>query len=454
MAGATLSSMSNALKINYYGAIIDRLNNATPYYSALKKESEQVTASGVGLKATFPVLTRNNQGIGLRAEAAALPSARQTTTIQLEVPLKYMYGQIKFTGQAMAASAVNATRFAEVVDLEIKSMTTSMKNEIALQVITPAQGYLGIANGAGGGSDATVTVDGPGTIWLRRGMPIQTNAMTTSAGISTISAKGSDTDISHGLTEATAHQVGTIAKDKLSFELEDYTGSAITTEKWSTNRYIFRYGEVAAGTTNYGMHGLLSLIDSYADDSTSSWFALNHALITIQNQSRDTYKILDANIIHSSNSVSALSEDLIQELLDQVSEASGEESHKGQMMIMDYAVRRTFINLLQADRRYSPETKKLEGGWDVATYSAGNDKIPMLVDRICPANSILFPNTRFLKMFRFKDFDWMNKDGSMFERHSDSSGRYDAWTATMFIYEEQGCTSFQDQGALRDVATL
>jgi len=452
--GADLTSIENALKENYFGAIVDRLNNVNAYYMQLEKNSEKVQASGKGLKAIFAMRTRDNQGLGTRAENAALPTARQTSTIQLEVPLKYVYGEIRFTGPAVAASAKNETRFAEVVDDEVNSMTKSMKNEIGMQVLSPSIGFMCQANGAGGGADATVTVDNPGTIWLKKGMPIESRAYSVATGVGTLSASDAN-DISNGLTEATAHQVGTI-NSSTSFELETYAGVAKTDETWNTNRYIFRYGSGTAGTSPTQVHGLLTLIDSYAlsNASTSSYFGLDLALITIQNQSRATYTELDANIIHNNEADQPFSEDLIQQALDTVATATGEESHSGQMMLMDYACRRTFINYLQADRSFSPQTLNLKGGYSVIGYQAGNDWIPIVAERLMPNGIILIPNLRFIKIFRFQDFDWMDKQGSMFQPAFDSSGKYDAYTAMGFVYFEQGCTSFQDQVAIRDVGTL
>lgn len=44
------------------------------------------------------------------------------------------------------------------------------------------------------------------------------------------------------------------------------------------------------------------------------------------------------------------------------------------------------------------------------------------------------------------------KMGSMWEKASDASGRYDAYLADMYYYCEQGCKSFRDQVAIRDIA--
>jgi len=452
MAGATVSTLEAVLKNHYKGPIVDRLNNINPYWSQLKKTSEFVKAHGRSLTAYFPIKNRDNQGIGTRSEGAALPTARQTQTVELQVPLKYVYGEMKFSGPSIAASSMDETRFAEVVDFETDSIATGIENELATQVVTSGQGWLGLTNGAeSGGTDDTVNVDGPGTTWLREGMPIETRAFTTTTGVGTIASIDSS-DISFGLTESTAHQVGAINETtETSFELEDYLGASSTGEKWADDRYIFRYGSAVDGTTPSQIHGLTTLIDNYATLSTSSYFGLGHGLITIQGQSRATYTRLDCTLLHNSNSNRALTEDLVQTGLDRVEKRTGQKSHADQMLLCNHEVRRSFISLIQADRQYV-QPLMLKGGWKVVGYQAGNDWVPIVVDRLIPDNVMMVPNLKYMCIHRFQEPDFMDKDGSMFLRHRDSSGNYDAYTAMMFVYMEQGCKSFSDQLVIRDVA--
>ena len=451
--GATLSSLESALKIDYKGPITDRLNNATLYFAQLEKTSEYIEVSGQGLKAVFPIVTGANESAGWRAENAALGTAGQVTSLQLESALKHLYASIRITGQTLKASAKSATRFAEVVHMEIDSVTKGMRTEIGIQLISPAAGWLCQANGAGAGSDATVTVDNPDTRWLRKNAKVISHAYTVSAGVGTITAAASDTDISHGLTEPTSHAINTIASNKLSFELKDYNGDEITSEKWSTNRYLFRYGTSIAGTGTCSMLGLFDILDDYAEQSNSSWFDLQNCLLTIQGKSRSTYSSsLTAKISDNDGTKRPLTEDVLQEGLDLVLDETGDEDHTGQMFLVDLAMRRRYMRMIRAQGNFAPNYLKLEGGQKVVSYHAGNVQIPIIADRFCMANSILVPNVNYINIHRAGDFDWINKMGSMWNQARDASGEYDAYSATMFYYCEQGCKSFNDQLAIRDIS--
>ena len=120
------------------------------------------------------------------------------------------------------------------------------------------------------------------------------------------------------------------------------------------------------------------------------------------------------------------------------------------LFISNYGVRKMFFDLISPDRRYT-KPLQLTGGWEALGYQSGNEHVPFIVDRHCPPNTILLLDRRFLNIYRASNFDWMDMDGSMFQRKIDSSGRYDSYEAMMYCYMNLGCTSFKNQGALRDL---
>lgn len=438
VTGQTLSLFAGALKRDYHGPIIDALNNMSPLYRLLSKNEEDV--SGDTLTAYVPIKTRRNQGMGARAEGGVLPSARYTKTVQLAIPLMYSYGAIEFTGQTIKASQKSKTAFAKVTDLEIKSMVEGMKIDTNRQLFTSKYGYLCQTNGTHPGT-AVVTVDHPGTQMLEEGMPIITDASVDGS-----TGEAANEDIGEGLTEATAYQVGGITSTT-TFNLEDSSGNAVTGENWHTDHYMFRYG-----AANYEMNGLMDIVDDYSLQATSSWYGLQQGLQTIHGQSRSTYPILESVIAHGSNTNRDISEAIIQDHLDTIEKASGKQSdHKSLMMVTTYGVRKMYIDLLQGDRRYV-QPLELVGGWKAIAYQAGNDQIPIIVDRHCIPNTIFILDRRYLQIYRASNFEWMDMDGSMFDRKYDSSGHYDAYEAKMYCYMNLGCSSFRNQGAIRDIS--
>lgn len=438
--GQTLTNFQNALKRDYHGPVVDALNNMSPLYRLLEKE-ENVEVSGENLQAVVSLKIERNWGSGARAENAALPSARHNKYLKLSIPLAYNYGAIEFTGQVKKAAEKSATAFAEVVDSEVKGMVEALKIDCNRQFYGDGTGMLCQTNGAGGGATSTVTVDNPGTQLLQEGMPIESFAALSA------STQGSNEDISHGLTEATSHIVKKILSST-TFMLGDYTGAEIATEQWHTDHFITRWG--ARANEMMGLRGICA-------DSTltgaGSWYGLGD-LITLYftgdgstAASRTTYPILEAVVNHNSSVNRAISQKLIQDLLDDIEDASGKQGDNKSMLLMTTkGIRSNYADLLQADRRYV-DTLDLVGGWSALAYQAGNDKIPMLVDKMALANAICALDRRFLKIYRASDFDWMDDDGNMLARKSG----YDAYQAVMYCYQNLGCTSFRNQGALRDI---
>lgn len=442
MAGQTLTTFANALKKDYHGPIVDALNNQSPLYKVLEKNSDDVEVNGENLQAVVSMKIERNWGSGARAEGGALPSARYVKTLKLAIPLAYNYGAIQFSGQVMKASEASATAFAKVVDTEIKGMVESLKIDSNRQFFGDATGMLCQTNGTGAGASSTVTVDNPGTQLLANGMPIESFAALDS------STQTADSDISEGLTEATSHIVKKILTST-TFMLGDYTGAEIATEKWATNRYITRWGSRANE-----MMGLRGIIADNTLTGAGSWYGLGD-LTSIYytgdgstGASRTTYPILNAVINHNSSVNRAISEVLIQGLLDDIDKESGKtQDSKSLVMVCNHAIRANYVDLLQADRRYV-KPLELVGGWKAVAYQAGNDEVPIIVDKMALSNAICVLDRRYLRIYRASDYDWMDYDGSMFERVSG----VDAYKAVMYVYQNLGCDSFKNQGSLRDIS--
>lgn len=435
MAGQTISLMEGALKKDYHGPIIDALNNMTALMTLLEKDYDSV--SGEGLEAVVPIKMRRTQGIGAVAEGGVLPVPKNTKVKKLTIGLAYNYGSIKFTGQSLAASRKSATAFANVIDLEVNDMVEAMKIDTNRQFYGDGSGWLCITDG-GDSSAYAVTVKDPGTQWLEEGMAIQSFA--------NLSSSSTDSnDISQGESVGQEDIVGAITSETV-FNLHTYL-DVQASETWVTGRYIVR-----AGARDIEMVGLKAIIDNEAIKGTSSWFGLGAAITSIHGLSRATYPLLDAVIVHNSNTNTNITEMRIQELLDNIEKASGKKGSEASQIIMTtYGVRKAYTDLLQSDRRYV-EPLQLIGGWEAIAYQSGNRKLPLLVDRHCIPNSLLVIDRRFTKIYRASDYDWMDKDGSMFHRTVTSTGGIeDAYEANMFVYQALGCSSFKNNGALRDI---
>ena len=138
----------------------------------------------------------------------------------------------------------------------------------------------------------------------------------------------------------------------------------------------------------------------------------------------------------------ALTLKLMDTMYDKVEEKAGKD-YGPNLIITTRALRREYLDLTRADRRYI-NTMTLDGGWKALDYNG----VPLVVDNDAIDGEIYFLTTKDLAIYRMADYDWMTKDGSVLSRISG----YDAYEAVLFRYAEMGCKRRNAQGVLADLS--
>lgn len=404
MAQQTLSNIGGYLKRFYSGPIRDELNNSS-VLDAQWKRSEAV--SGDSLTAYIPHFYKRNQGIGFRAEGGTLPTAGRRDHKYSSAALAYMYGSIQLTGQAIKGSRDNATSFAKVVENEFKGMIQGLKKEKnrawwgdgsgALARITQATGSIT--------AESYLTVDDASQ--LEPGMTIDTYAAKT-GGSATLAAK-------------TISQV-------------DYRNSKIsltTTETVTISDYIFR--DSSRGLYPMGIQGLVDGADS----------AATRILAAVQGITRANDIWFDASVLDNAGTLRDLSLDLMQQAYE-LGEMIGQGRCK--LIIMPYALRRSYLDLLVADRRYV-DKMKLSGGWTGLEYIGGGEPVAIVVDHMARKNQIFFLDTDDFSVENAGDVDFMDLDGAVLRKVSGA----DSYEATVYQYLTLAAGAPNKSTVLRDV---
>jgi hypothetical protein len=109
-------------------------------------------------------------------------------------------------------------------------------------------------------------------------------------------------------------------------------------------------------------------------------------------------------------------------------------------------VRRAYFNLLTQQRQFT-NTKEFNGGFTGLTFTTDKGEIPMIADVDCPKNTLYFVNEKELKLYREKDWSFMDRDGSKWQRVIG----YDAYAATMYQYSELGTHRRNAHGVIKDI---
>jgi hypothetical protein len=109
-------------------------------------------------------------------------------------------------------------------------------------------------------------------------------------------------------------------------------------------------------------------------------------------------------------------------------------------------VRRSYFNLLQQQRQFV-NTKDFEGGFKGLAFTTDNGEIPLISDVDCQPNRMYFVNEKELKIYREADWEFMDRDGSKWQRVIG----FDAYDATLYKYCQLGTHRRNTHGSIDDI---
>lgn len=393
---ATMATVAAILKEIYEPKVREQLENSTKALKRIEKSGEGITTEVGGKYVAFPIHTRRNAGIGARNEMEALPTPGQQGFAGARVPLKYLYGGLRLTGQLFELAEKNYQAFASALDQEVDGLKNDLQKDLNRQVYGNSTGVI-----------ATVTADGANTVtvsdasFLQLGMQIDIVDGTT-FGNATPTVKVSD------------RQITSIVGNVVTYSGADGTlvaGDAI----------------VRKGNANREWSGLGSMISA-----TSVYQNLDPSI-------EPTWKsVIDSN----SGTNRPLSEGLMILMSDNIHQQGGDVS----VIFASRGVRRAYYNLLVQQRQFV-NTESFDGGFKGLGFATDEGDIPVVVDNDCPKNRMYFLNEKEITLYREGEWSFMNRDGSMWSRVTG----FDAYEAQMYQYSEIGCHRRNSQGLLADI---
>ncbi len=184
------------------------------------------------------------------------------------------------------------------------------------------------------------------------------------------------------------------------------SGAAVTTN--NTTHRVFRSG---SGGTNVEVNGLQTIV-SDADDNFQG-------VDTGDNPAWAAADVVDA-------STATLTDSLLEEVLDEVDQVSGEFPN---IIVTDYGVTRKYADSLKDNKRFT-NTVDLKGGFKAVSIDTPAGSINLMRDRDVPDGFAFVLNTKHLIFFIMSDWEWMNEDGAILSRVSG----YDKYQAVLFKY--------------------
>lgn len=399
---ATLATIDSYLKEVYQGRIREQLNDEIVALKRITRSGSGVTNEVGGKYVTFPIHTRRNSGIGSRFESEALPTPGQQGHAAARVNLKYAYGGVQLTGQAISLSDTDAKAFAKALDNEVEGLKNDLKKDMNRQVYGTGNGAIGIASGANTG--ATVPVYDARLFQVGAVVDTQTGTTVDNSGLVIASVDVAAGTVTFTTTPGTALADGDI---------------------------IVRKGSGVAAAGNRELTGLAAIV---SDSGT---------LYNIDPSTEPEWK---ATVDDNGGTNRALSESLMINMVDSIRTKGGSTT----LILQSLGVRRAYFNLL-SQLRQTVNTQQFTGGFTGLAFTTDQGEIPVVADPDAPLNKQWFINEDALTYYRDEDWHFIDRDGSMWKQVRDANGDYDAYYARMVEYHELGTDRRNSHGVIEDI---
>jgi len=268
-------------------------------------------------------------------------------------------------------------------------------------------GILALVNGAIAAS-TTVTVDAPGNVTGSVGGARFLDGLAADDGMQVAFLDAANNIQDTAVITAVATNLASVTVDH-AVTLDD--NSKIVIAQTATQSSLNREPE-----------GLLAGID----DGTY--------VGTYHNLSRTTYPILNAYV---ATAIGAMSLDAVQQMCDAVHIKTGKTFD---MFGCEHAVRRSYLTLLETDRRYTGgDLMRPDGGTAAAKKPGGRTitygDIPMFVDRDAPYRHLFGINKASWTRYVENEGQWADDEGSVLKWIQD----YDQWTAFYYCQDNFHC---------------
>lgn len=406
---ATINSITPYLKEVYQGRIRDQLNNEITTLKRVTKTSAGVTNETGGKYVTFPIHTRRNSGIGSRLEMEPLPVPGQQGHAAARVGLKYGYGGIQITGQAISLSDTDPKAFAKALDNEIEGVKNDVKKDMNRQIYGDGSGAIGVV--------AT----------------LQASATTAIVADARLFQLGEQVDIIT-LPSTVAVSNRQVTAINLATNTVTLSGAAFAT---AVGQLLVRTGSGPSASGNREITGFAAIISATG---------------TLYNVDPTVEPEWTSEVSANGGTLRAVSEGLMTQMVDRIRTRGGKTS----VIFQSLGVRRAYANLLMQTRS-TVNTQEFTGGFRGLAFTVdgggeqGGGEIPVIADVDAPLNKQWFVNEDSLTYYRDEEWHWLDRDGSMWKQVRDANGDYDAWYARLVEYHELGCDRRNTNGLIADL---
>lgn len=402
----SLSTLTAVTKEVYEGKLRAQFNEEVVLLKRIERNGNgsTITTTVGGKYVTFPIKVYRNNGLGFRREGENLPKAGNQGTAPVQVRLKYGYASVELSGQSIRLIDKDFQSFISALDMEMEGVKNDTAKDLNRQMYGDGTGQIAVTSTAGAATTITIT---SGIQWLQ---------------------------VQELVDVYTAAALAADSAPKFTSVLITAVDEAAGTATISASQ-TFAAGDVLvrAGNANREITGLKAIVNN------------SGILYNVDPASYPIWKsVVDAN----SGTNRPLSESAMIRNVHAVRKNGGKTS----LLLSNLGVQRAYWNLLVQARRFS-NVKDFAGGYSGLTFTTDQGEVPMVADVDAPYNTIYGISESNIRLYRDADWDWMDFDGSMWDRVPGSvAGTIkDAYAASMFSYLDIGTDRRNAHWVMKDI---
>ncbi len=380
----TLTNADSALKSVYLDVVSNLLNTkVNPFMGMIEKKESDVYGKEIIKIAPFGL----NGGVGAGDESGALPRSGNNGYMKFVSTLKNLYGNIEISDKALRASANNAGAFVNLLNAEMEGLMESSVFNFGRMLF-----------GDGTGKLATVT------------------------------EKKTFSFVVDSVKNLVEGQVLDFYKSDKTI-IPELKGSRIVKINRATKEVsldnIMSISLLAAGA-------FMTIQNSYEKEITGleAIFAETGSLYGLD---KATSEFLNPTKV----TTDTISEDIIQEVIDDLEENTGSEID---YIVCSHKMRREYQKSLAANYR-NVNTIELDGGFKAVSFNG----IPVVADRFVADDTMYLLNSKDFELHQLCDWQWLEGDDG---RVIKQKAGYPAYEATLVKYADLMCAKPSGQAKI------
>ena len=383
----TLSSFDAVLKEFYEDMAVSQIENKTRLLNSFN-EVDGPTVDG--RRVVFPMHIGRNVGVMSSVEGATLTTSGRQAHVDVHIPLRKTVGRINLTKDVIDASRSNKGAYKRAMATEMDGLVRDISDYRNEMLCGYGTGVIGRVSGNPAANATAITVDRPGGFagTTNPNRFFQANMVIAGIRAGAVVANGAVTIVS--TEEGGGYDSITLAANTADFaDDDDFVRAATTT--------VTLVSDTDWQNPVMGLFGLV-------DDGTF--------VQTLHGVNRTTYPVFRSFVLAS---VGALSLDAIQRALD-AAEMKGQGTINE--MWCEHGVRRAYLTLLEADRRYTSEKLQAPDGGTKAAKGADITfgGIPFRTERDFPYGFVVGVDRDELERYVNVRGQWEDTDGRILDR--------------------------------------